>query len=192
MMDWSAYRAMCKEHNIENPYESEEHYNRAYGIGTREEPMMIRPKRDDRPRAATIDQYREVAKRVKKPKAVKPPKVMAIKPKEPKPRYKPPKIYTEEEIKARRAERRKEKREAFKKQGLTITGKPRAVRVKVELSEEEIKARRVRYAKNYRVKNREKHLAARRAAYTRRKESLSLSAANGSSMPSPVRTSAVA
>lgn len=53
----------------------------------------------------------------KKPKAETLPKV-------PKPRYKPPKIYTDEEVKQRRIDRVKAKRKEFQEQGLTIRGKP--------------------------------------------------------------------
>lgn len=43
-MNWKAYKKMCKEERIDNPYEDEEHYNRAYGIVEREAPLVIKPK----------------------------------------------------------------------------------------------------------------------------------------------------
>ena len=96
------------------------------------------------------------------------PKVVKL-PKEPKPRYKPPKIYTDEEIKQRRWEKTKARRAQYQAQGLTIRGLPRK-EPKPKKSIEEIRAQRLVYAKTYQANNRDKHLAYRRECYYKNKE----------------------
>jgi ribonuclease BN (tRNA processing enzyme) len=79
-------------------------------------------------------------------------------------------MYTEQEIKERRKDALKKKREGYIALGLTIRGTPRVVKEKKEHSIEEIRARRVTYARNYREKNREKHLEYRKDYRERQKE----------------------
>jgi hypothetical protein len=140
---------------------SEQEFNMKYLKETFEfEPLVVLPKKSKRPIKPTLENHVQV--KIKKPKVVKPPK-------EPKPRYKPPKLYTDEEIKQRRAEARKKKRAENVAKGLTVDGKVRA-EPKPQKSEEEIRADRLRWAKNYREKNKEKHLAYRREYRKKQKE----------------------
>lgn len=94
------------------------------------------------------------------------PKLEAVTP--PKQKYRPTKIYTDEEIKQRRWENVRAKRKAFQEQGLTIRGKPYA-KPKPKKSIEELRADRLRYAKTWRTNNREEHLAYRRELRKRKK-----------------------
>ena len=125
---------------------------------------------------ATLDNHIRVAHiprvTAKAPKPIKDtiPKPKDVKlPKEPKPRYKPPKIYTDEEVKARRYENTKARRAEYQAQGLTIRGLPRK-EPKPKKSIEEMRAQRLIYAKTYQANNREKHLAYRRECYYKNKE----------------------
>jgi hypothetical protein len=110
-------------------------------------------------------------KRPSKPRVVR----TAIKPKavieviEPKQRYVPPKIYTDEELKQRRIQARRLKRAENKKLGLTVDGKPRKPR-KAPKSIEEIRASRLVYTKTWRSLNREQHLQYRRDYRKKKKE----------------------
>ena len=174
---WETYKDYCKAmKKLKAEPLSEEIWKREYRISTAEEaPLMIRPKHNSSISAhcKVVNQIREnraKARRKAKEGEQKKPKAVKI-PKEPKPRYKPPKIYTDEEIKARRAERLKAKREAYKAMGLTINGTPRIIKEKKILSDEEKRERRRRYAKNYREKHREKHLAYRKSVRERLRES---------------------
>lgn len=76
MMNWDGYGAMCKEQRIDNPYENEEHYNRAYGIiKTVDLPLRITPKKPTVKKSLTVeksDHIPDVGKKItppKKPKA---------------------------------------------------------------------------------------------------------------------------
>lgn len=96
-----------------------------------------------------------------KPEAVTPPTPQ-------KQKYKPPKIYTDEEIKQRRLENVRAKRKAFQEQGLTIRGKPYA-QPKQKKSIEELRADRLKYMKTWRANNREEWLSYRRELRKRKK-----------------------
>lgn len=206
---WDTYEEYCVfMRSKECEPVSEEIFNRDYRSKTEEEkeaeklahiPFVSRKKESFRNVEPTLSNHESPkatpplkVNLLDAPKAKKEPIKKPVAVKDPPPPMKPRQRFTPEEIKQRRLAARKKKREEFKAQGLTILGKQRVQRAKAELTDEEIRARRVRYAKNYRTKNREKHLQARRDARRRRKESLLQSAANGSVNKSPEPTSAVA
>lgn len=102
-MNYQAYCTMCKKHRIKNPYESEEHYNRAYGIVEREEPLVIRPKHKEsleslasivnNVRHKKSKRHKQAVDRAKAIKEPKPKKIVA--PKEPRRTYR---SYTSEKV----------------------------------------------------------------------------------------------
>lgn len=115
-----------------------------------------------------VSQLLEVLEKRLKEKG-SPPKPEAVTPPTPqKQKYRPPKIYTDEDIKQRRLENVRAKRKAFQEQGLTIRGKPYA-QPKQKKSIEELRADRLKYAKKWRANNREEWLSYRRELRKRKK-----------------------
>lgn len=116
-MNWQSYSAMCISKNIENPYENEVHYNRAYGIKEVEEPLSIRPKHKSSIDAhcKVVNAIRETRKKIKKADVPKKPKaVKEKKPSEPK-IPKQPKIRKSDEEKAATKKARLEREYAQRK-----------------------------------------------------------------------------
>lgn len=155
-MNWNAYSAMCITKGIENPYENEAHYNRAYGIAESEEPLVIRPKHKSSivDHCKVVNAIRETRKKkrveAKKPEAEVPQQKKVKEPKEPKPRYRPQKRYTEEEIKQRRKDARRKKRAENIRKGLRHDGKPKQPKPAPKTPEQK-RADRSAWMRNYRA-----------------------------------------
>jgi len=72
MITWAKYCEDMDRFNLQNPYADEDAFNRAYGVDRAYEPMVITPRNQKRPMAATLDNHTKEVK-PKKPKAVKKP-----------------------------------------------------------------------------------------------------------------------
>lgn len=179
------YCAMIKKHGGEVTYTKEE-YELKYGEPKEFEPMVITPRNQKRPMKATFENSEKKASTPKKPKAQRAPReeltqeqrkqkareVYAIKAQERiamglttrgTQRAPRPLTTVEQSLKERLVAWTKQKRQEWKEAGLTSHGKPYKVKgEKPEPTTEETKAKRREYARTYRTKNREKHLAYRR------------------------------
>lgn len=156
-MTYQRYCDECARFNVVNPYNSEQEFNRAYGISEQEQkPLFIEPKSA---RSKIVQPTLQAHIKISKPKKDKP--VKAIKTKQ---------IITEEQRKLNRTKWMREHRALWKEQGLTSKGKPYKVKEdKPEPTTEEIRKKRAEYARKYRENHREKHLAYRREARARKK-----------------------
>jgi len=106
MSRFQAYSEGCKRLNVENPYENEEAFNRAYGIepAVEEIPVCV-GRKSEQPTVAQV----EIVKALKrKTKSTRTRKV----------------ITSEEERKSNRTRWMREKREDWKAQGLSCRGTP--------------------------------------------------------------------
>lgn len=143
-MNWQSYSAMCIAKGIENPYENEAHYNRAYGIAETEAPLVIRPKHKESITAhcKVVNAIRETrSKRGKEKREAA--KKSEPKPKKPKAVKEPRTIMTPEEARLRRNERQR-MYSAAKREEMC---KPK----KRRLSDEEKRAYKREYMKKWRA-----------------------------------------
>lgn len=136
MMNFKAYSAMCKQHNIDNPYEDEQHYNRAYGIvSIADLPLQITPKKH---KIAKVIQE-EV--KPKKPKSSKPQLRPSIRKKE---------VLTDEQ----RAESKKQRQREYYRKKVGRDVREKAPQVKLsDLTPEQRKQRKNEQRKAYRERD---------------------------------------
>jgi hypothetical protein len=121
------YCSQMKERGLEATM-SEAELHKALGINkeSTNAPFVARKSSTARNVRATLNNHiSEAVKKPKKPKAEAPPKV-------PKPKYRTPKLYTDEELRVRRSAQRKAKREELKAQGKTMYSIAKMKRLKKE------------------------------------------------------------
>jgi len=154
MTQYEKYISEMKRLNATPPYMTEQQLNEFLGI--REEvvpPLVIAPKADRRKASASLESFIKVAttskrKKQKNVSEAEPKKTNAL---------------TDEQRKLNRTKSTREKREAYKAQGVTVRGTPFKVKGdKPEPTTEETRKKRAEYAKTYRTNNRDKHLQYRR------------------------------